>query len=150
MTAYPDTSFLCSLYRRQDHTAGAIAYRLHMKEPLSASPLLEFEFRQAIRLQVFLHSQDKKKGYGQPEADQMLADWESDLAAGIVQIVPVDHDAVLRMAEFLSSTHAMKGGHRTLDILHVATARHLAARDFLTFDVRQKKLAKAIGLRTPL
>lgn len=44
----------------------------------------------------------------------------------------------------------MKGGHRTLDILHVATARHLAARDFLTFDARQKKLAKAIGLRTPL
>lgn len=150
MTAYPDTSFLCSLYRRQDHTASAIAFRLRMKEPLLASPLLEFEFRQAIRLQVFLHSQNKKKGYGQPEADQMLADWESDISAGIVQIVPADHDAVLRMAEFLSSTHAMKGGHRTLDILHVATARHLAARDFLTFDARQKKLAKAIGLRTPL
>jgi predicted nucleic acid-binding protein len=150
MTAYPDTSFLCALYREQDHSSEADAYRLHMKEPLQASPLLEFEFRQAIRLQVFLHSQDKKKGYGQPEADQMLADWESDRAAGIVQIVPVDHDAVLRMAEFLSNTHAMKGVHRTLDILQVATARHLAARDFLTFDAHQKKLAKASGLRTPL
>ncbi len=150
MNTYPDTSFLCSLYRRQEHTAAAIAFRHTLKQPLHASPLLEFEFRQAIRLQVWLHGQDKSKGYGQHEADQMLADWEADLSSGIVQIVAVDHDAVLRMAEFLSSSHAVKGGHRTMDILHVATAKHLAVRDFLTFDARQRKLARAIGLRTPL
>lgn len=150
MIAYPDTSFLCSLYREQDHTDAAIAHRSQMTEPLRVSRLLDFEFRQAIRLQVWLHQQDKKKGYGQKEADQMLADWASDIATGVVEIIPVDHEAVLRLAEFLSSTYTPSGGNRTLDILHVATAKHLSAKDFLSFDARQKKLAKSIGLRTPL
>lgn len=150
MIAYPDTSFLCSVYREQEHSAQADAYRAQMTEPLRVSKLLDFEFRQAIRLQVWLHQQDKKKGYGQSEADQMLADWASDIATGIVEIIPVDHEAVLRLAEFLSSTYTPAGGNRTLDIMHVATAKHLLARDFLSFDGRQKKLAKAVGLKTPL
>lgn len=150
MIAYPDTSFLCSLYREQDHTDAAIAHRTRMTEPLRVSRLLDFEFHQAIRLQVWLHQHDKKKGYGQNEADQMLADWASDIATGIVEIIPVDHDAVLRIAEHLSQTHTMLSGNRTLDIMHVATAKHLSAKEFLTFDGRQKKLARAIGLKTPL
>lgn len=150
MIAYPDTSFLCSVYREQEHSVQADAYRAQMTEPLRVSRLLDFEFRQAIRLQVWLHQQDKKKGYGQNEADQMLADWASDIAAGVVEIIPVDHEAVLRLAEFLSSTYTPGGGNRTLDIMHVATAKHLSARDFLSFDGRQKKLAKAVGLKTPL
>jgi predicted nucleic acid-binding protein len=150
MIAYPDTSFLCSVYREQEHSVQADAYRSQMTEPLRISRLLDFEFRQAIRLQVWLHQQDKKKGYGQKEADQMLADWASDIATGVVEIIPVDHDAVLRLAEFLSSTYTPGGGNRTLDILHVATAKHLSAKDFLTFDARQKKLAQSMGLRTPL
>ncbi len=150
MIAYPDTSFLCSVYREQEHSVQADAYRSQMTEPLRVSRLLDFEFRQAIRLQVWLHQQDKKKGYGQKEADQMLADWASDIATGVVEIIPVDHDAVLRLAEFLSSTYTPGGGNRTLDILHVATAKHLSAKYFLTFDARQKKLAQSMGLRTPL
>jgi predicted nucleic acid-binding protein len=41
----------------------------------------------------------------------------------------------------------MTGGHRTLDVLHVATALHLKAREFLTFDGNQAELAKAVGLK---
>lgn len=150
MIAYPDTSFLCSVYREQEHSVQADAYRTRMTEPLRVSRLLDFEFRQAIRLQVWLHQQDKKKGYGQNEADQMLADWASDIATGIVEIIPVDHEAVLHLADFLSQTHTMLSGNRTLDIMHVATAKHLSAKEFLSFDGRQKKLAKIVGLKTPL
>ena len=146
MTDYPDTSFLCAVYRVQDNSEAAWAYRESFKEPLSVSTLLAFEFRQAIRLQVFLHGQE----YSKAEADQMLTDWESDIAAGHVVIVPTDADAVLRMAEHLSDTHTALTGNRTLDILHVATAKHLSAKSFLSFDERQKKLAKAVGLKTPL
>lgn len=46
----------------------------------------------------------------------MLTDWESDIAAGHVVIVPTDADAVLRMAEHLSDTHTALTGNRTLDI----------------------------------
>lgn len=150
MTDYPDTSFLCAIYRVQDNSEVAWAYRDLMISPLRVSTLLEFEFRQAIRLQVWLHRQDKKKGYSQTEADQMLADWESDIAAGHVEIIPTDADAVLRMAEHLSEKHTALTGNRTLDILHIATAKHLSARNFLSFDARQKQLAKAAGLKTPL
>jgi predicted nucleic acid-binding protein len=41
----------------------------------------------------------------------------------------------------------MTGGHRSLDVLHVATALHLGAREFLTFDANQRKLALAENLK---
>jgi len=150
MIAYPDTSFLCSIYRKQIHTPLALAYRAGMKEPLCFSSLLEFEFIQAIRLQVWLHAVDRTKGYSEREADQMIADWESDVAAGVNVLVPSDADAVLRLARTYSLQRTAHKGHRTLDILHVATAVHLGAKQFLTFDARQRALAKYAGLRVPV
>ena len=150
MTDYPDTSFLCAVYREQDNSKEADSYRRRMTEPVQVSTLLEFEFRQAIRLQVWLHSQDRNRGYTQAEADQMLADWESDIAAGHVEIISTDADAVLRMAEHLSEKHTTITGNRTLDILHIATAKHLSAKNFLSFDARQIRLARAVGLKAPL
>ncbi len=150
MNSYSDTSFLCAIYRKQDNTVAALAWRSAMDEPLHITGLLEFEFLQSIRLQVWLHAQDKRKGYGQPEADGMIADWEADIATGLVQITSYDSSAVMRQAESLSQTYTTKGGHRTLDVLHVATAVHLGAKEFLSFDTHQRKLAKAAGLRTPL
>jgi predicted nucleic acid-binding protein len=40
-----------------------------------------------------------------------------------------------------------KVGTRTLDTLHVASALELRATEFWTFDDRQAKLAKAVGLK---
>lgn len=126
MIHYADTSFLCSVYRLQDHSVAANSYRLGMTEPLHFTNLLEFEFRQAIELQVWLHSNDKTRGYPRREADQMTADWENDIATGINWLVPFDKNAVLRHSRVLSGKTTAKGGHRTLDIFHVATAVHLA------------------------
>lgn len=150
MNDYPDTSFLCALYRKQSNTPAALAWQQQMTDPLRVTGLLQFEFLQSIRLQVWLHDQDKTKGYSQAEANKMLAKWQRDIAAGQVEIIPCDHEAVLRMAEHLSHQHTMLTGNRTLDILHVATAIHLRAKKFLSFDGRQKKLAKGAGLKVPL
>ncbi len=146
MIHYADTSFLCSLYRVQVHSAAANAERGRMDEPLHFTNLLEFEFLQAIELQVWLHSRDKTKGYPRREANRMIADWESDLATGINRLVPFDMDAVLRLSKVLSGQATAKNGHRTLDIFHVATAVHLGAKKFLTFDSRQRALALHAGL----
>ena len=121
-----------------------------MSEPLYFTRLLEFEFLQAIELQVWLHSADRKKGYSRREADQMLEDWESDIALGLNKLVPYDSDAVLRLAGVYSKKRTAQGGHRSLDILHVATAVHLGAKEFLTFDGRQRALASHAGLKLPL
>ena len=146
---YTDTSFLCSLYRKQVHTPMAIAYREAMDEPLFYTSLLEFEFLQSIELQVWLHSQDRTKGYHRAEAVRMIADWEADAASGVNVLVPFDMSAVLRLARSLSGRHTATGGHRTLDVLYVATAVHLGAGTFLTFDARQRDLAHHADLDVP-
>ncbi len=149
MIAYPDTSFLCSFYRNQSFSAQAIDYRTKMVEPLHVSELLQFEFVQAAELQVFLFSNDRSKGYSRREADQMMVIWNEHLVTGAVRIVPCDMDEILRYALSLSRAHSAEGGHRSLDILHLATAVHLGAKEFLSFDQRQIALAKKIGLGTP-
>jgi predicted nucleic acid-binding protein len=54
------------------------------------------------------------------------------------------------MAKRLSATHTLAGGHRGFDMLHVAAATQLKARQFLTFDANQKKLAESEGLIVPV
>jgi predicted nucleic acid-binding protein len=48
----------------------------------------------------------------------------------------------------LARRYGAKLGVRTLDSLHVASALELKAERFWTFDERQAKLAKAVGLKT--
>jgi len=48
----------------------------------------------------------------------------------------------------LARRYGPKLGTRTLDSLHVASALELKAGQFWTFDERQAKLAKAVGLKT--
>jgi len=147
MIAFPDTSFLCAFYRRQDNSPQAAAHFKTMPEALHVSGLLLYEFRQSLRFQVWLHSLDKSKGYPQTDCDRALADLQSDLDTGAVMVVTADWPDVHRLAETLSKRHTIAGGHRSLDVLHVATALHLGALEFLTFDTNQRKLAAAEHLK---
>ena len=147
MTAFPDTSFLCALYRAQDNSAAARKHYDAMTEPLAISGLLAFEFRQSMRFQAWLHAQDAKKGIPAKEAEQSLADLESNLADGALEMATVDWADVHRIAERLSATYTKANGHRAIDVLHVATAIHLGAKELLTFDGNQRKLATAEGLK---
>ena len=74
-------------------------------------------------------------------AEVALAKLQSNLDTGALVVVAADWPDVHRLAETLSKRHTMTGGHRSLDMLHVATALHLGAREFLTFDAKQRKLA---------
>lgn len=146
MTAYPDTSFLCALYRLQANSPQAAAYFKAMTEPLHVTSLLLYEFRQSSRLQVWLHARDPKKGFSESDCDKALADLRSDLDIGAVVIATAEWAEVHRVAERLSSARTKTEGLRALDTLHVATALHLHAKEFLSFDERQRKLAAAEGL----
>jgi predicted nucleic acid-binding protein len=145
--AYPDTSFLCAMYVRQNNSPAAAAHFQSMPEALHVSGLLLYEFRRSVRFQVWLHAQDKDKGYPQSVAESALAKLQSNLDSGALVVVSADWPDVHRLAETISQRHTMAGGHRSLDILHVATALHLGAREFLTFDTRQRKLAAAEKLK---
>jgi predicted nucleic acid-binding protein len=150
MSIFPDTSFLCSLYRKQHTSPQAVAYQKTLPGPLAVSTLLLLEFRQSVRFQARLFEKDRSKGFPKSEGAAMLRALQSDLADSILEMVAPDWADVHRIAEELSAKHTESGGHRLADILHVATAVHLGAEQFLTFDANQKKLAEAEGMVVPL
>ena len=150
MNCFPDTSFLCSFYRTQFSSARADAYMKGLGGPLPVSSFLLLEFRQSVRFQTRLFSVDRNKGYPAVEGKRMLRDLQSDLIGGALEVMAVDWPDVHRIAEELSAKHTAQGGHRLADIIHVATALHLASPVFLTFDGNQRKLAEAEGMTVPL
>ena len=150
MRAFPDTSFLCALYRLQVSSTEAAAYFAAMAGPLEVTTLLLYEFRQAVRFQIRLHRHDPSKGYPRTEGMKMLADLKADLVSGDVTTVPAPWPQIHLAAERLSELYTDASGHRSMDILHVATALELGVKEFLTFDGNQKILAEAEGLIVPL
>lgn len=150
MNTYPDTSFLCAMYREQDNSKRADAYNDQLSGSLPVSTFLLLEFRQSVRFQARLFEKDRNKGYSKTEGAAMLRALQSDLAEGVLEMVAPDWADVHRIAEEQSAKYTESGGHRLADILHVATAVHLGAARFLTFDANQKKLAEAEGMVVPL
>ncbi len=67
--------------------------------------------------------------------------------AGRLVLATCNLTMVVAEAKRLAVTHTLTGGHRSFDILHVAAALHLGAREFLSFDSNQRELAKAEGLK---
>jgi predicted nucleic acid-binding protein len=71
---------------------------------------------------------------------------EQDESNGIWMPAGIPENA-LDTCENLGRRYGPKLGVRTLDSLHVATALELKAERFWTFDDRQQKLAKIVGLQ---
>jgi predicted nucleic acid-binding protein len=147
VTAYPDTSFLCAFYLKQSNSPAAAAYAATMKEPLHVTALLAYEFRQSLRFQVWRRAANPHEGVALADAQAALSQFEADLANGVAALAPCNFRDVFRRADELSARHTIAGGHRSFDVLHVATALHLGAREFLTFDANQRKLAAAEKLK---
>ena len=139
MSTYLDTSFLVSLYIPDSNSAEA--------ERLMASgakfwltPLHVAEWTHAVEQQVFL------KAATRAEADQVHARFEQHRQSGLWIEVALP-DSTFELSAELARRHAARFGVRTLDTLHVAAALALAAERFWTFDHRQKRLARAAGLK---
>jgi predicted nucleic acid-binding protein len=141
VNAYPDTSFLYSLYAPQAHTARAAAHFAAMNEPLHLTSLNRFELVTAIQLSFFRKTLPRNTGL------LALEKLDANIASGALVIVPCDWAAVHGRALQIATQHTARGGHRGFDILHVATALELGAKEFLTFDAQQTALAKAVGLK---
>ena len=108
---------------------------------LGFSPLNRIELRNGLRnAQSFgeITEQDRRAAFRQIEMD---------MREGILAHVPVEWTTVFRLADQLSEEHSPRAGQRTIDLLHVAIALQCGATTFLSFDERQRKLARAAGLR---
>jgi predicted nucleic acid-binding protein len=139
--AYADSSFLVSLHRADTNHAAAKAYLAQAAFTLAFTPLHRVEVRNALR-NATAHRE-------MTAADCRLAfrQIDEDLRDGLLVHTPVDWTDVFRRADELSEKYAATEGQRTIDLLHVALALESGAKTFLSFDARQRKLAKAAGLK---
>jgi hypothetical protein len=62
LSAYPDTSFLFSLYLPRPSSAPAAAIFAALEGALPVTALLLYEFENAVRLAAWLNTQDKSRG----------------------------------------------------------------------------------------
>ncbi len=116
-------------------------------QPVLISSLVLFEFRQSLRLQAFRFSKDRTQGFSKMKANRMLEALQANIVGGLLLIPPLEDWAkVHSLAEGLSLQYTIQGGYRSFDVLHVATAIHLKAGRFITFDKHQAGLAKAANL----
>ena len=61
---------------------------------------------------------------------------------------PLDMAESVAMARSLGETHGWAERHTTFDLWHLAAAWSLSAGAFLTFDQRQEKIARSLGMKT--
>jgi predicted nucleic acid-binding protein len=137
---YADSSFLLSLLRVDSNHEAAMRYMAECGETLAFNPLHRVELRNALR---------NAQAFGQiTENERRLAfrQIEQDLQAGLLIYTRVSWTDVFRLADELSNKHSGKEGQRTIDLLHVALAVECGAKIFLSFDRRQRGLAKAANL----
>ena len=141
LESYADSSFLVSLYRKDDNQDAAKNFMARTRPVISFSPLNRVELRNALRNAQF---------FGQiTGADRRVAfrQIENDFEAGLLAHLAVEWTNVFRRADELSEKYVGAEGQRTIDLLHVAIALECAAEIFLSFDARQRKLAQAAGLK---
>lgn len=87
-----------------------------------------------------------RKEISSRQAEISLDDFTKDLRAGIYALRALPESAFER-ARQLSRQLTPKLGTRTADLLHVAAALELRATGFFSFDLQQRKMAEAAGLK---
>lgn len=140
MSAYADTSVCVSPYVQDSHSQAADAL-LSSGGRVLLTPLHLAEWAHAVAQHVFRGSMPLS------EAERVTREFQADRAAGLWLEVAIPENAFSRCAD-LGRRYGPKLGVRTLDTLHVACALELKAEQFWTFDERQGKLAKAVGLKS--
>ncbi len=140
LASYADSSFLVSLHTNDTNAEAARRFMARHPEELPFTPLHRMEVWNGIRLMVF------RAELSQAERTAVLRQIDEDLADGVLVHIPLPWTDALRKAEQLSADHAERIGSRSADTLHVAVALLAGARRFLSFDKRQRELAKAAGL----
>ena len=141
MTCYLDTGVLLKLYTVEPESAAVRSFVVQRGEPLYVTALHRAELVSAFRLKVFRGECDEAA------SGAAIADFEDDLLNGVVRMVGLDWDHAWIACRELSAAHAAATGCRTLDAIHVACARVLGIREFVTRDKRQADLAIRAGMR---
>ena len=138
---YVDPSALLKLYIHQPESAAVSAWRARSKGTLAVTHHGRAEIVNGICLAAF------RRDINTEAKNDALASFDEDFAQGRYLQADLLWRATLDRAAELSRRHTAALGCRSLDVLHVASALELGMRRFLTFDLRQQKLARTVGLK---
>ena len=138
---YVDPSALLKLYIHEPESVAMNTWRRRTRGALPLTPHGQLEIVNGICLAAFRRTIDDIA------MRDALASFDEDLTEGRYEPADVLWRATLKRASEISRGHTRALGCRTLDVLHVATALELGLRTFVTFDHRQRRLARVTGLR---
>lgn len=140
-TCYVDSSALRQLYAHNVHSAAMATWRFKNPGSLNVTRFGRTELINSMASAVF------RKDITEAAFQAFLRALAEDILDGDLRLVDVPWRAVLDRAADLSRQHTPTLGTRSLDVLHVASALELKARQLVTYDERQAKLAVICGLK---
>lgn len=141
MNTYFDAGVLLKAYVPEPDSNVADALILEAQPPLPLTHLHEIEMRNALRLKR------GRREITQAELRGALRNFQADITAGRLERPAYDLVVVFHKAEELSARYSAATLARSLDILHVAAALIIHASTFVSFDERQRKVARRAGLK---
>jgi predicted nucleic acid-binding protein len=139
LSIYADSSFFVSVYIPDQHSPAA-SRLLKQHALIWLTPLHRAEWAHAVARRLF------QGDISNNEAQTLFNSFERDREARAWVEVGLPELAFERCVE-LAKQYATRVGMATFDTLHVASALELGAERFWTFDERQAKLARAVGLK---
>ena len=143
MSAYADASFLVSAFGRDANTPRAVRWMRNCTSyPILISRLTLFEAENAFRAAVRDSRMDND------EIRAAMQRIHRALKEGLLVRREIPAHQWFPQAHRLSAHDKHQSAAGALDILHVAAALVLRVSDFLSFDDRQRELARAEGLET--
>lgn len=138
---YADPSALLKLYLNEPESRAMTAWRAKNPGPLPVTHHGRVELVNGIALAAH------RKFISSAALATALAALDDDFETGRYRQTDLLWRAALKRAGELSRKHTAALGTRSLDVLHVASALELGLRRFVSFDERQQKLARAVGLK---
>jgi len=146
VSSFADTSFLFAFYLPRAASEQAIAKMESLQNPAQISSLVRFEFQQAVWFKVWLRAQGHPLGLSETSAQSVLAAFDLDLERGLWALADSAREAVVTRAERMALDHTPRHGVRAMDILHLAFALQIGAKELMSFDESQRQVALAEGL----
>jgi len=141
LSAYFDPGVLVKAYCAEPDSAAAAALIQAELTPLPLTHFQESELRITLRLKVF------RREVSVEESQKALANLDEDISRERFFRPAYLLAHVFLRAEALSAHHTSLLGARILDLLHVAAALELKATKFISFDQRQRAIAKRAKLK---
>ena len=144
MIVYCDTSFLVSLLSEEDvnHRVARAQAARHRADEFVVCEVHLLELPASMRAATHRTVQPVPETV----ARRVINRFDRAVNQKMFQRKRLEGDDALTMARSLGETHGWKERHTAFDLWHLGAAWALSAAVFLTFDKRQKRIARLLGM----